>query len=263
VNSNNGDAIIKSDIFIPIHVGRSCNEPLLKTRTGGFTETQKDKDWLISNLIGDDTGDNISKLNRQYGEMTAVYWAWKNPEKLGNPDYIGLYHFNKYFNLLDDESYKIHFKYSSFDDTLYKDIGQCDEKIHKIIKDIDIIGVIPWYNNIYVPCRYSATEPLYNILENKTYAAVHKEMKPHRIHVPFNMFIMKWSLFNEYCEYIFPLFKHMIDENKYKGREIAMIAEVLSGTFFYSKTHDRHYKSRTLGVVQIFTEDIFKIYPLP
>ena len=39
-------------------------------------------------MIGDDTGDNISDKNREYCELTGIYWIWKNYDKLGNPDYI-------------------------------------------------------------------------------------------------------------------------------------------------------------------------------
>lgn len=53
--------------------------------------------WLTSNMIGDDTGDNISHKNSSYNELTAVYWAWKNYDKLGNPDYIGLMHYRRHF----------------------------------------------------------------------------------------------------------------------------------------------------------------------
>lgn len=40
-------------------------------------------------MIGDDTGDNISDKNREYCELTGIYWTWKNYDKLENPDYIG------------------------------------------------------------------------------------------------------------------------------------------------------------------------------
>ena len=49
-------------------------------------------------MIGDNTGDNISKLNSHYCELTAMYWAWKNMDKLNNPDYIGFMHYRRLFN---------------------------------------------------------------------------------------------------------------------------------------------------------------------
>ena len=41
----------------------------------------------------DDEGDNIASKNKVYGELTAVYWAWKN---LKNVDIIGMSHYRRY-----------------------------------------------------------------------------------------------------------------------------------------------------------------------
>jgi hypothetical protein len=59
--------------YIPLHVGKSGKEPL------GFT--------------GDDTGENISKKNASYCELTGIYWMWKNV----SCDIIGLCHYRRYF----------------------------------------------------------------------------------------------------------------------------------------------------------------------
>ncbi len=60
-------------IYLPIHVGREGKQDL------GY--------------IGDNTGENISKKNQYYCELTGVYWAWKNLKC----DYIGLVHYRRYF----------------------------------------------------------------------------------------------------------------------------------------------------------------------
>ena len=72
--------IVKNEVFLPIHLGHG-----------------DDYDYLAQNMIGDDTGDNISDKNLTYNEFTAVYWAWKNYDKIGNPDYIGLNHYRRFF----------------------------------------------------------------------------------------------------------------------------------------------------------------------
>lgn len=89
------DELFKNDILVPIHCGRAlaCEA----SKDGKISE--EDYKWLINNMIGDDTGDNISDLNREFNEMTALYWAWKNYDKLGNPDYIGLNHYRRIFNI--------------------------------------------------------------------------------------------------------------------------------------------------------------------
>ena len=42
--------------------------------------------------ITDNTGIHISLKNRQYCEMTAVYWIWKNT----NHDWIGIEHYRRH-----------------------------------------------------------------------------------------------------------------------------------------------------------------------
>ena len=63
----------KNNLFLPIRVGAA----------------------LASNDLGlqrDDEGDNISKKNPQYCELTAQYWLWKNAKA----DYYGLCHYRRF-----------------------------------------------------------------------------------------------------------------------------------------------------------------------
>lgn len=61
-------------IYIPLHVGRASAQDL------GY--------------MGDDTGESISKWNHYYGELTGVYWVWKN---IQDADIIGICHYRRYF----------------------------------------------------------------------------------------------------------------------------------------------------------------------
>lgn len=64
-----------SSLYLPMHVGAAGKEDI------GFQR--------------DDTGDNISKKNPVYCELTGVYWAWKNLAY----DYLGLVHYRRYFTV--------------------------------------------------------------------------------------------------------------------------------------------------------------------
>ena len=58
--------IPESEVLFPIQVGAA----LAPSR--------------FDNMLHDDVGDNISKKNRSYCELTAQYWAWKNDDS----DYV-------------------------------------------------------------------------------------------------------------------------------------------------------------------------------
>lgn len=60
--------------YIPLHVGRAVSQDL------GY--------------IGDDTGDHISEQNCYYGELTGLYWLWKNYH---DTDIIGICHYRRFF----------------------------------------------------------------------------------------------------------------------------------------------------------------------
>lgn len=60
-------------LYQPLHVGHARSEDL------GYP--------------GDDTGDNISKLNCYYSELTGLYWIWKNCRDV---DYVGTCHYRRY-----------------------------------------------------------------------------------------------------------------------------------------------------------------------
>lgn len=89
---------LKNEVVVPVHAGRA----LLGTQVSNGKITEHDAQWMKEYLCGDDEGDNISSLNSQLNELTAVYWAWKNYQKLGNPDFIGLMHYRRHFWIKTD-----------------------------------------------------------------------------------------------------------------------------------------------------------------
>ena len=72
-------SLLKSNILSPIQTGCSLAEE------------------RFEGMLHDDDGKNISQLNPYFCELTAMYWAWKNYDKLRNPDYIGFMHYRRHF----------------------------------------------------------------------------------------------------------------------------------------------------------------------
>ena len=69
-------------VYFPIHVGaEGKKDPMGHPLDLGY--------------IKDNTGENISDKNKNYCELTGLYWAWKNL----NADYIGLAHYRRHFTV--------------------------------------------------------------------------------------------------------------------------------------------------------------------
>ncbi|WP_298497297.1 DUF4422 domain-containing protein, partial [uncultured Helicobacter sp.] len=92
VSYHKPSVLFKDEVLTPIHLGRALSKEAHKD--GKVSD--EEYEWLCENMIGDDTGENISHLNRYFNEMTGIYWAWKNYDKLGNPEYIGLCHYRRH-----------------------------------------------------------------------------------------------------------------------------------------------------------------------
>lgn len=173
-------------MYLPVQVGASGKESI------GY--------------IRDDEGENISHKNKNYCELTGLYWAWKNTKS----DYLGLVHYRRHFArkkviILFSKSGKwnnvVDFKYLT-------------EKIFNGANDIKII--LPLKRNYFIETNYSQyihahhAEDLditQKILQEKypdyikAYKLVMKDTKGHR----FNMFIMERSLADQYCAWLFDI----------------------------------------------------------
>jgi len=161
--------IKKDDIYMPLHVGKVLSKNDL-------------------NFQGDNSGDNISIKNKNYCELTGLYWAWKNL----NSEYIGLVHYRRYFNLKEKD-------------------------ILKYLQKTDIILVKP-----HKMIR-SAKEQLFHFCLVEDYCImmqVIKKLYPEYYQTalkyfaknqcsPYNMFITSRKILEPYCTWLFSIFEEM------------------------------------------------------
>lgn len=253
------DILFENDIIQPLHLGRKVASE--KSKDGQISS--EELNWLKSSMEGDDTGDNISHLNRCFAEMTGIYWAWKNYDQLGTPDYIGFMHYRSLFFFGPYPAYK--------EENFLDKIG-CPY-LRRILKyaDVDVIcGFVDYL-------EYSAEENHHNLVvyekrerrdehleytkqwikENRPdiYPLFEKYLKG-KINGPQkNMFIMRKDLFFEYCEFIFPCmfavwekFKDTI-ENPSNNRLIGILAEYVTA-FWLTYLKERGCNTLSFPVVR-------------
>lgn len=210
--------ILKSSIITPIQVGR-------------IYATQK------LDMIGDDTGDNISALNPFFCESTAMYWVWKN---MPPSEYVGFCHYRRFFYTKEydstelDDSLFLHRPY--FDDDLKNSIGLDDNYFEKLLDSydailplkipmqlwgsrniIDQVGTIPQLNySLYnmTPLFERSLEFLKDMYPDLS-AEIDTTMHNQDYGYFYNIFILKKEIFQLYCNWLFPFLLKFHDEVDY------------------------------------------------
>lgn len=218
--------LIESDILLPIQTGRDVAEE------------------QFVNMIGDNTGDNISAKNNEYSELSALFWAWKNYEQIGNPDFIGHMQYRRHFILNDEYENQMEtplyqqFGYSvkfvnSMDDNYIEAIGLDKTTIHNTLSKYDMV-VVKKANMHYLKCNNAKEDFLKNVpcarytdyysllnMVKKIFPEYKKqidtlEQGPYRYF--YHMFIMKKETFYEYMNFMFSVLFELEKEIDFTDR---------------------------------------------
>ena len=213
VCAHKADENIRCDeVYMPIQVGKDLHNDL----DLGFTN--------------DNTGDNISYKNPYYCELTAMYWAWKN---LHNLKYIGLCHYRRYF-----------------------DVDLNKNNITQILDGKDIILsrplVLP-FNNLTNLETLIGKEDIHILFDElltfypDSRAALVDYALGSNKWILANMFVCRKELFDEYCNFIFPVLESVEKRIKLspysrQRRTLGYMGEFLLGFFAtYRKLKVKHY----------------------
>ena len=174
----------------------------------------------------DDDGVNISSLNAMYCELTTQYWAWKNTDS----DYVGFCHYRRYFDFSP-----LRHKENQFGEVLDRYIDPSsqneycldDDSVRKFVKQYDVItterkDIRPYCgSSATIRKQYDLADKLFVEDLDKVVSILGKQhpeylqdaqtfLKGHTARFC-NMFIMKRSIFNAYCEWLFPILEEFVE----------------------------------------------------
>ena len=172
------------EIYIPLQVGRVLGEDL------GY--------------LGDDTGETISARNPFYGELTGMYWLWKNYQ---NVDLIGICHYRRYFF---DDSGKLMTQQQYETELLEADILVSDP-IYAPKSYLEYYGDAHNVNDMLLAGK------IIQKLYPNDYSAFEQVMRGRKYYFG-NLCVMKKQLFDDYCSWLFSVFfemEELIDVSNY------------------------------------------------
>ncbi len=169
----------------------------------------------------DDECDGISDLNRQFCELTALYWSWKNIKD----DIIGIEHYRRRFILQECWT-------QAFDEKL-----------------VDAILPVPLYVRPSIEGNYlgrhngESWNEMLNILHEldpKLESAARVFFGTTGCYSPCNMLIARKEVLNDLCSWLFPLLFEVRKrcgtyDDPYQNRYLGFLSERLITFFFYWK----------------------------
>lgn len=191
-------AMPADSIYLPVQVGAAGKESI------GYQR--------------DDEGENISKLNPYFCELTGLYWAWKNlPD-----DYIGLVHYRRHF-AMDGRTMEY-------------------EQIKPYLGEVKLFTPQKrWYVIETLKSHYEHTHYAEHIeITRKVVLKKYPEYKDafdkvleRRWGYMFNMMIAERGIMNDYCEWLFDVLFDVferVDSSSYSAfekRYVGRISEIL------------------------------------
>lgn len=179
---------------------------------------------LSDGILTDCQGENISDRNRQFCELTALYWIWKHAQE----EIIGLAHYRRRFILPEDWCMRMQ---------MYR---------------IDVILPLPLYVAPSLEENYKKRhDPAdWNYMMDCLKERCEEEYKEAKaffkknLYSPCNMFIMRRNVLDELCSWLFPVLFAAAEhggEKKdcYQNRYPGFLSERLI-SFFFEKNRNKY-----------------------
>lgn len=222
-------------IFMCCHKGFEIVPPLCEPIQCGSALNPK-----MDNVLHDDVGENISLKNREYCELTAHYFAWKNIAA----DYYGFCHYRRFLCL--KEGKRPYYAKGTLSGNDKKVFFENEERWRGLVESYEIItsqsenmGVTA--REHYCTSKYHYAEDLdlfIGILSQKypEFARFAEQYLSQNSQYFCNMFIMNKAHFFEYCGVLFDVLKEFDNRKKKHGdfqsdRTDGYLGEIFTGIY--------------------------------
>ena len=179
-------------LYLPVQAGRALHAPLPYT--------------------GDDTGENISGKNKNYCELTCLYWAWRNLDA----DAVGLCHYRRYPAGKGSTGEKPFGELTTggkaFDRRASRILTA--QEAEALLRKAPVL--LPKKRNYYIETGYSQYAHAHHEEDLTATRAILSERCPDYVEAfdrtlartkghRFNMFIMRHDLLDRYCSWLFDI----------------------------------------------------------
>ncbi len=173
--------------------------------------------------IRDNIGEHISDKNVNYSELTSMYWIGKH----GTAEYLGLYHYRRMLKVTEEDLYRL------------------------VENGIDTVLAYPavYYPDILSHHQYYLRESDWEAMKKALkelapeYADALPELFKGRFFFNHNMLIAKKKVFQDYCNWLFPILARTEELSEPKGweradRYIGYLGENLMTLYFLYHRED-------------------------
>ncbi len=251
------------DIYCVTH------KPLAIPKIAGLHTYQVGNDEFCYGDFRDNTGKSIAEKNSTWSENTALYNVWQNHQSIA----VGFCHYRRFLlpgslnsrMQADLDRAKIEYptthmkNYSSGailpEPTLFKHLAQSEQSYQQgfidLLNGVDI--VLPKPNSLPQGgflAQYAQSHPVWPFYELLTIMTrwapnqardIQKYFDSYKKAYWSNLFVMQWELFDNYCEFMFPLLFELekriaLPDKPYQKRVFAFLSERLLNYWIYKES---------------------------
>jgi hypothetical protein len=183
------------------------------------------KELSNKQFLFDDVQDNISNLNKYFGDLTGLYWVWKNT----NDEFVGTNQYRRYYSESELDLLSLN------ENTLYiAGPAQFTSSVYQ--QYIDCSGSMAFDLTIEAikQNKINMTLDQLNVLHKATFLS------------PCNMFFAHRTIFDKVCEILFEIIFEIYNGSKYalpymqyknQTRLPAFLAERLLNVIYHNKDY--------------------------